>query len=36
MNSRFAKGLLYGGLIGATIGAYWMLKTDRSTERMLL
>ena len=36
MNSRFTKGLIYGGLVGAAMGAYWMLKTDNSTERMLL
>ncbi|HHV93242.1 MAG TPA: hypothetical protein GXX47_01750 [Firmicutes bacterium] len=36
MNSRFVKGLIYGGLIGAAVGAYWMLKTDSATERMLL
>ncbi|NLY51727.1 MAG: hypothetical protein GX063_02325 [Firmicutes bacterium] len=36
MNSRFMKGLIYGGLIGAAVGAYWMLRTDSATERMLL
>ncbi|NLA57608.1 MAG: hypothetical protein GX855_01695 [Firmicutes bacterium] len=36
MNSRFFKGLIYGGLIGAAVGAYWMLNTDSATERMLM
>ncbi len=36
MNSRFTRGLIYGGLIGAAIGAYWMLRADSATERILL
>ncbi|NLK08046.1 MAG: hypothetical protein GX316_05030 [Firmicutes bacterium] len=36
MNTRFIRGLLFGGLAGAAIGAYWMLRTDRSVEKMLL
>ena len=32
MNSRFTRGLIYGGLIGAAIGAYWMLRTDSATK----
>ncbi|NLJ85416.1 MAG: hypothetical protein GX322_03175 [Firmicutes bacterium] len=35
MNSRFTKGLIYGGLIGAAIGAYWMLRTDGAAKLML-
>ena len=36
MNMRFARGLLLGGLAGAVFGGYWMLKSDRATERRFL